>query len=174
MKNIKLLILDVDGVLTDGRITYDSSGNELKSFNVKDGIAIKHLQEAGIDVAIITARESSIVTRRAKELNIKFLYQKESNKVIAYQKLIQLLNLTPNEVAYLGDDWPDLPVLLEVGLPAVVHDAEPLLKSHAKFITTKNGGDGAVRELAYAILRAQNKFESIIEKYYNKTELKIL
>lgn len=170
MNNIKLLILDVDGVMTNGQITYDNNGNELKSFNVKDGLAIKQLQEAGIDVAIITARESAIVTKRAKELNIKYLYQNQPNKINAYQQLLTLLNLNSTEVAYLGDDWTDLPVLLEVGLPAIVQDAEPLLKQHAKFITTKNGGDGAVRELAYAILQAQNKLDSVIQKYYTPAD----
>ncbi len=170
MNNIKLLILDVDGVMTNGQITYDNNGNELKSFNVKDGLAIKQLQEAGIAVAIITARESAIVTKRAKELNIKYLYQNEPNKIKAYQQLITLLNLTPTEVAYLGDDWTDLPVLLEVGLPAVVQDAETLLKPHAKVVTEKKGGAGAVRELAYLILQAQNKLDSVIQKYYTSAD----
>lgn len=164
-KEIRLLILDVDGVLTPGSIVYDSNGTELKFFNVKDGLAIKQLQEAGINVAIITARESPIVTKRAAELNIRFLYQKQPNKLIAYYNLIDQLNLAAHQVAYLGDDWPDLPVLLKVGLSAVVQDAEPLIKSQVKYITKKNGGQGAVRELAYLILQAQDKLDAVCKKY---------
>ncbi len=166
-KNIKLLILDVDGVLTSGHIVYDSAGNELKFFNVKDGLAIKQLQQFGIDVAIITSRESSIVEKRAAELKIKYVYQNHPNKLTAYNDLIQKLNLTHNEIAYLGDDWPDLPVLLKVGLPCLVNDAEALLKPYAKYITQKNGGDGAVRELAYLILKEQNKLDLLIQQYNN-------
>jgi 3-deoxy-D-manno-octulosonate 8-phosphate phosphatase (KDO 8-P phosphatase) len=161
-KNIKLLILDVDGVLTDGKIVYDSNGHELKFFNVKDGLAIKQLQNFGVKVAIITARESNIVKKRAKELNIKYLYQNQSVKLNAFNDLINSLNLSPEQIAYLGDDWPDLPVLAKVGLPALVQDAEPLLKPFAKYITTKNGGDGAVREFIYFILKAQDKLELLL------------
>ncbi|MBP9721662.1 MAG: HAD-IIIA family hydrolase [Gammaproteobacteria bacterium] len=168
-KNIKLLILDVDGVLTSSQIVYDNSGNELKFFNVKDGIAIKHLQQSGVKVAIISARESLAVTKRAEELQIKFLYQNQSTKTAAYKELISLLNLDHSAVAYLGDDWTDLPILLQVGLPAVVNDAEPLLIPHAKYVTQQKGGAAAARELIYLIMQAQNTFDMIVKKYYETT-----
>ncbi len=164
-KQIKLLILDVDGVLTSGEIIYDSCGNELKIFNVKDGLAIKQLRESGVEVAIISARESQIVEKRAKELNIKYIYQKQHNKLASYLELIQLLKLKPEQTAYLGDDWADLPVLLQVGLPAVVSDAEDLIKPYVKYITEQAGGKGAVREFIYLIMKAQNTLEPIIKKY---------
>lgn len=170
-QKIKLLILDVDGVLTPGSIVYDSNGDELKFFNVKDGLAIKQLQQANIDVAIITARSSAIVEKRANELNIKYYYQNQKSKIEAYLDLLNKLKLAPSEVAYLGDDWPDLPVLLKVGLPAVVNDAEERIKPHAKYITTKNGGQGAVRELAYFILKEQNKLDSLLNQYFLIPEL---
>lgn len=169
-QKIKLLILDVDGVLTPGSIVYDSNGHELKFFNVKDGLSIKQLQQANINVAIITARSSVIIEKRATELNIKYLYQNQKSKVDAYHDLLIRLQLDPSEVAYLGDDWPDLPVLLKVGLPAVVNDAEELMKPHAKYITTKNGGQGAVREFAYFILKAQNKLDDLLNYYLVNTE----
>ncbi len=156
-KIIKLLILDVDGVLTNGQIIYDNNGNELKCFNVKDGLAIKQAQNLGINIAIITARNSEVVQKRAHELGITYLYQGQKDKLVAFHKLISELKLDAQEVAYLGDDWPDLPVLKKVGLPAVVQDCEPMIKQYAKYITTNNGGNGAVRELIYFILAAQNK-----------------
>lgn len=162
-KKIKLLILDVDGVLTNGQIVYDDTGRELKFFNVKDGLAIKQAQQLGIDVAIITARNSEVVQKRASELKIKYLYQGATKKIDAYQELLRKASLTNEQVAYLGDDWPDLPVLNQVGLPAIVNDAEPSLRPMVKYITKQPGGMGAARELIYLILRAQNKFEQILK-----------
>lgn len=167
-QNIKLLILDVDGVLTNGQIIYDSNGNELKFFNVKDGLAIKQLQSFGIDVAIITARESAIVNKRANELGIKYIYQNQKNKTLAYENLINKLNITDEQVAYLGDDWGDLPVMLKVGLPGLVQDGEELLKPHVKYITSRPGGYGAVREFIYFILEAQNKLNLIAKEILNQ------
>lgn len=154
---IKLLILDVDGVLTNGQIIYDNNGNELKCFNVKDGLAIKQAQNLGIHIAIITARNSEVVQKRAQELGVKYLYQGQKDKLVAFNNLSSELKLNPEEIAYLGDDWPDLPVLKKVGFPALVQDSEPMIKQYAKYITSKNGGNGAVRELIYFILKAQNK-----------------
>lgn len=164
-KNIQLLILDVDGVLTNGHIIYDSNGNELKFFNVKDGLAIKQAQKLGIKIAIITARSSEIVQKRAQELNIQYLYQGQKNKLLAYYTIKKELSLEDDNIAYLGDDWPDLPVLKQVRLPALVQDAEPMLKKYAQFITHQKGGYGAVREFIYAILDAQGKLSE--EKLLN-------
>jgi 3-deoxy-D-manno-octulosonate 8-phosphate phosphatase (KDO 8-P phosphatase) len=173
LNKIKLVILDVDGVLTSGQIVYSNSGEELKFFNIKDGLAIKQLQEHGIAVAIITARESTIVTRRATELNIQYVYQNQKNKLDAYKNIKNELNLDDCQVAYMGDDWPDLPVLMQVGMPVVVNDAEELIKPYAKYITEKTGGNGAVREFAYLLLKAQNKLSLIINKYSESVTSKI-
>lgn len=166
-QSIKLIIFDVDGVLTNGQIIYDSQGHELKCFNVKDGLAIKQAQKLGIETAIITARSSEVVQKRAKELGIKYLYQGVENKLTAFSNLINELNINSRDIAYLGDDWPDLPVLNQVGLPGLVQNAEPLVieaLNKSKFITSKIGGTGAAREFIYFILEAQDKLQTLIQQ----------
>lgn len=162
---IKLLICDVDGVLSDGKITFSNSGDELKSFNTKDGQGIKLLQQADIHVAIITGRQSNIVEQRAKELGIEFLFQGHSDKKAAYQNILDSLSLKPEEVAHVGDDLPDLPLMRMSGLGFSVNDAHFFVKQHADWVSTKNGGDGAVREIADFILKAQNKLDAILSHY---------
>lgn len=161
-KRIKLLILDVDGVLTDGRIILDNEGNEFKAFNVRDGHGIKMLQKAGIPVAIITGRYSRVVERRAKELGIDHIYQRCHNKLVAYNDLIEKLGLRDEEVAYIGDDVVDIPILKRVGLPICVRDGHEGAKGFSLYITEKEAGKGAVREVCDLIINA--RFGHDIEK----------
>ncbi len=165
-KKIKLVILDVDGVLTDGRIVYDANGVESKFFNVKDGHGIKLLQRAGIRVAIISGRESEVVTRRAAELGIDPVYQRALDKVGPYLEILNSTGCTHDETAYMGDDLPDIPLLRRVGLAAAPADALEYVLPYAHFITTKGGGWGAVRELCDLILREQGKWDLICGKYF--------
>jgi len=154
-KKIKLLILDVDGVLTDGSIILDNFGNELKSFHVRDGHGIKMLMKAGIHVALITGRQSKVVEKRADELGIRDVFQKCYDKTTAYDQLARKYSLDYSEIAYIGDDVVDIPVLKRSGLSVVVADADDETKALAQFITTKGGGRGAVREICDLLLKAK-------------------
>lgn len=154
-RKIKLLILDVDGVLTDGSIILDNEGNELKSFHVRDGHGIRMLIEAGIRVAIITGRQSNIVERRALELGIKDVFQKCYDKRIPYYELSKKYSLADSEIAYMGDDIVDVPVLQRCGFPVAVADADETAKAHSLLITEKIGGRGAVREFCDLLLKAK-------------------
>ena len=165
MENIRLIVLDVDGTLTDGKIYYDSSGNEIKSFNVKDGMAITQAQNNGIDIAIITGRTSNIVERRAKELGIKYIYQGTHSKVDALKCILNLLNISLDEVMYIGDDINDIDIMKKVKYTACPRDAVQEVKNIANVISLKDGGNGAVREIIEMVLREQGKWTNIIEKY---------
>lgn len=156
-KAIKMLICDVDGVLSNGLIFLGNQGEELKSFNVRDGYGIRCLLTSNIEVAIITGRRSQLVANRAKELGITHCYQGQSDKLIAFDELIKTCQLLPSQVAYIGDDLIDLPVMSKVGLAVAVADAHPMLKPHAHYVTQIAGGYGAVRELCDIILLAQDK-----------------
>lgn len=166
IKAVKLLILDVDGVMTNGRIIYDDDGKEIKIFDVKDGHGIKLLMRAGIDVAIITARESRVVLHRAKNLGIDIVYQKAMDKVEAFNEILQKKQLSEKEVAYVGDELVDIPLLRKVGFAAAVKDAVEDLKRYVDFITEKNGGQGAVREICELILKTQGRWGEATEKYF--------
>ncbi len=163
--NIKLLILDVDGVLTDGSIILDNIENEFKSFHVRDGHGIKMLLRAGIDVAFITGRESKVVERRARELGIKEIYQKSFDKLAVYLLLTEKYSLLDEEVAYIGDDIVDIPVMKRVGLPITVADAENEIRKYSLMVTKHGGGRGAVREVANLILSSKGLLEGIIDGY---------
>ena len=152
---IKLLILDVDGVMTDGRLWFGDDGAEYKSFNVKDGHGIKQLISNGIDVAVISGRRSSAVDRRMKELGIEHYYAGQSNKLTAFAEIIDNLAIEPEQVANMGDDQPDVPVMQLCGLPVAVADAHQCAAQAAGWITSANGGAGAVRELCDLILAQQ-------------------
>lgn len=164
-KNIKLLIIDVDGVLTDGRLFIGNDHEELKAFNVRDGLGLRLIQKTGIELAIITGKESKIVAYRAKELGIEHVYQAAPNKVPAFEDLLNKLKLRPEQAAYIGDDLPDLPLLKRVGLAVVVADAESYIVSHAHLQTRKKGGKGAVRELCDFIMASQGTLSSIQESF---------
>ena len=122
-KGLKLFLLDVDGILTDGTITYTHEGNEIKSFHTRDGLGIRLLMESGLEIGLITARESEAVNRRVQDLGIKYVFQKAKNKLEIFEHLLKELNLTPSEVGYMGDDWLDLPLLVRVGFAVTVDDA---------------------------------------------------
>ncbi|MCK4908789.1 MAG: HAD-IIIA family hydrolase [Planctomycetes bacterium] len=165
LKQIKMMIMDVDGVLTNGQIALDDRGIEIKMFYVHDGSGIKYLQRVGLKTAIITARRSRAVTHRARDLGIKDVYQNYKNKVPALRKLLKKYRLKSREVCYLGDDLPDIPVMKLVGYPVAVRNARPEVKKCARYITRRNGGDGAVREMVEKILRAQRKWKLILHRY---------
>lgn len=166
LSKIKLLLLDVDGVLTDGRITYDSEGGESKSFDVKDGHGLKLLQRAGIRVGIITGRQSAIVARRAEELGIELVYQGAKDKSLPFNEIMQKLALAPEEIAYVGDDIVDLPVMRKVGFAATVADAVDDVKPFADMVTKLPGGRGAVREICEFILKESGRWPAVTHHYF--------
>ncbi len=154
---IKLLLLDVDGVMTDGRIILDNQGNELKAFHVRDGHGIKLAQKAGIIVGIITGRSSEVVNIRARELGITEVHQGAHEKEATYETIISKYGVEDDEVAFIGDDIVDVPVLQRVGLAATVADADPSVRPHVDMITEAQGGRGAVREVIAVILKSREK-----------------
>jgi 3-deoxy-D-manno-octulosonate 8-phosphate phosphatase (KDO 8-P phosphatase) len=151
---IKLLVLDVDGVLTDGGLFYAESGEELKKFNVKDGMGIKLLQKAGIEVAIISASNSTATLHRARKLGISHAFIGVENKLEILETLCDKLKLPFSQVAHIGDDVNDLPIFQVIGVPLTVADAMPINRAKAKYITQNAGGQGAVREVCDLILSA--------------------
>lgn len=165
-ENIKLLILDVDGVLTDGSIILDNDGNEYKAFHVRDGHGIKMLHRAGINVAIITGRHSKVVERRAHELGITEVFQKCLDKKMAYVHLLEQFSLKPEEVAYIGDDIIDAPIMAVVGLPVAVSDAAEEAKKFAVMVTKNRGGRGAVREVTDFLLKAKGLWQGMFDAYF--------
>ncbi|WP_456432000.1 KdsC family phosphatase [Thermosulfuriphilus sp.] len=159
---IRLLLLDVDGILTDGQIIVAADGSEIKSFCVRDGMGIKLLQMAGLEVALLTSRTSPPLVHRARELGIKTVIQGSLHKLDLYLELCRKKGLEDQQVAYMGDDWIDLPVLKRVGLAVTVPQAWPPLKEHVHYVTRLSGGHGAVREVADLILQAQGKWEELL------------
>lgn len=155
-KNIKLVAFDVDGVMTDGSLTFDENGIEYKTFNAKDGQGVVMLNRAGIITAIITARDNGTVSHRAKILGITKLFQGQKNKIAALEQLIEEYNLKKDQICYMGDDLPDICILKEIGLPSCPKDAVSQVKSICKFISNNKGGRGAVRELCDFILESKN------------------
>jgi 3-deoxy-D-manno-octulosonate 8-phosphate phosphatase (KDO 8-P phosphatase) len=166
LKNIKLLILDVDGVMTDGRIIFDSNGVESKFFNVKDGHGIKMAQRAGIEFAIISGRHSQVVANRAAELGIVHVYQKATDKLTPYLDILEKTGLDDAQVAFMGDDVIDIPVLRRVGFAAAPADAVEEVLPHVHFITNNRGGWGAVREVCDLLLKGQESWETITARYF--------
>lgn len=165
IKEIRLVIFDVDGVLTDGRIIYNDDGVETKSFDVKDGHGMKLLMRAGIDCAIITARESKVVEHRAGNLGISLVYQGRKDKLGAFEEIRAKTGLKPSEIAYVGDDIIDLPVIKRSGFSAAVADAVEEVRERADYITKRPGGSGAAREVAELILKTQGKWDEILASY---------
>jgi 3-deoxy-D-manno-octulosonate 8-phosphate phosphatase (KDO 8-P phosphatase) len=162
---IKLVAFDVDGIMTDGRLYFTSLGDEIKAFNVKDGLGLKLLRDSGVEVAIITGRTSELVNRRATDLKIQHLVQGREDKRVALIELISELGLKPEQVAYMGDDLPDLPAIRFAGLGVTVSDAMPIILQHADLITEHKGGDGAVREFCDWLLLAQGNLNAAQEPY---------
>ena len=166
LKKIKLLILDVDGVMTDGRIIFDSNGVESKFFNVKDGHGIKMLQRTGIEVGIISGRESQVVANRAVELGIAQVYQKSLDKLVPYRQMLEATGLADEQVAFMGDDVIDIPLLKRVGFASAPADAVAEVIPFAHFVAKNRGGWGAVRELCDLIMKGQGNWESVTSRYY--------
>jgi len=156
-KKIKLLLLDVDGVLTDGRIILDNQGNELKAFHVRDGHGIKMAQQAGIIVGIITGRKSEVVNIRARELRITEVYQGAHEKIAVYDSILKKYGFRDDDVAYMGDDVVDVGIFKRAGLAVTVADADPSVRPHVDLVTKTAGGRGAVREVISLILKHQFK-----------------
>ena len=154
---VRLLILDVDGVLTDGRLHYGARGEVLKSFHVRDGHGIRALHEAGVEIAVISGRRSAAVARRCRELGIRHLIQGADDKLAAFAKLARRLNVQPVECACIGDDVPDIPLLRSVGLSYAVADAHPAAKRAARYATSLGGGAGAVREVCDQLVAAARR-----------------
>ena len=163
--DIKLAVFDVDGVLTDGRLILGENGNEYKAFHVRDGHGLVMLLESGCKIAVITARTSNIVAERMASLGIEYVYQGEKDKGARLQQLISELALQAEQVAYTGDDLIDLPAMTKIGLPIAVADAHAEVKKQAAWVTEKNGGQGAVREVCELIMQAQNKLQARIDAY---------
>ncbi|MBI4949601.1 MAG: HAD hydrolase family protein [Deltaproteobacteria bacterium] len=165
LKKIKLVIFDCDGVLTDGRIIYNDEGQETKVFDVRDGHGIKLMARGGIESAILTARESKTVVHRAANLGIELVFQGMKDKLAGLEEILKTRPFKLDEIAYVGDDIIDLPVLKRVGLALTVADAVDEVKERADYVTSKPGGRGAVRELAELILKAQSRWDDILSHY---------
>ena len=158
-KQIKLLICDVDGVFSDGLVYMGNQGEELKTFHTRDGYGVKSLMKAGIEIAIITGRQSQIVENRMRALGITLIYQGQDDKVAAYQDIYHQLGIPPQQTGYIGDDLIDWPVMEKVALKVCVADGHPLLAQRANYVTTIRGGHGAVREVCDLILQARDELD---------------
>ena len=166
---VKLLLFDVDGVLTDARLIIGDDGQEYKAFNSRDGHGIKMLQRNGVATGIITGRTSEVVKHRVRDLDIKHVHQGCKEKHPVYRKLIGELGLQPEQTAYVGDDVVDLPIMLEVGLAIAVQNAHPLVRQYAHWITPSIGGYGAAREACEMIMYAQGTYQTEMQKYLSVT-----
>lgn len=165
VKPLKLLILDVDGVLTDGRLFFDDNGKEYKCFHARDGHGIKLLRQSGVEVAVISGRKSNSVALRMQTLGVKLVYQGHENKRAAFTEILQHLNLSPKQVAHVGDDVLDLPIMVQVGFAVAVADAHFAVKQHADWCTQVAGGQGAVREVCDLIMQVQGSFDAMLQTY---------
>ena len=164
-KNVKCLICDVDGVLTDGFLYIDNHGNELKTFHVQDGMGLKLLMAAGIEVAVITTSQNAVIDHRMKQLGIQHYFKGQVEKTTAYKQLKERLNLKDEDFAYIGDDLPDLGVMQQVGFSVAVSNAVNQVKEFATWQTEQQGGRGAVRELCELILTAKKVQNLALERY---------
>lgn len=165
-KKIKLMIFDIDGVMTDGGLTIGDDGQEYKTFHSLDGFGLKMLKKSGVEMAIITGRTSTVVSIRAENIGIKHLYQGVENKLEAYNDLINKLGVSPEETAFMGDDIVDVPPMLRCGLAVSVPAAFDLVKERAHYVTTREAGKGAVREVCELIMQAQDTFDALTAHYF--------
>lgn len=166
IRKIKLLLVDVDAVLTDGRIVYGDYGDELKFFDVQDGHGLSMLRRAGIRFVFLSGRKSKINVRRAKELGASGLHQLAHDKLKVYALALKKYRVLPEEICYVGDDLIDLPVLVRVGFAVAVANAVPEVRERAHYVTAKSGGRGAVREVTDLLLKEQGKWAEAVERYY--------
>lgn len=164
-RRVKMLVMDVDGVLTDGRILYGADGAEIEAFFVRDGLGVRAAQRAGLVTAIVTGRASEAVARRAKELGISEIHQGVPNKIQTYEALLRRHGLTDEAVAYVGDDLNDLPLLMRVGFSAAPADAADEVKAKVAYVTAHRGGRGAIREVVELILKAQGSWERAMQAH---------
>lgn len=162
---VKLLILDVDGVLTDGRLYYDYQGNVSQAFHVHDGHGLKLLMRSGVDVAILSSRTSDAVSARMRDLGVSRVYQGKKAKIEVFRQILEETGLASTQVAFMGDDWVDLPVLKQVGLAVAVSNAQQPLSDHCHYVTQKHGGFGAVREVCELILKAKGLWAGIFNEF---------
>lgn len=165
VSHIKLIVFDIDGVMTDGGLHYTDDGRELKTFNVQDGLGLKLLQRAGIELAIVTGRASGVVTGRATDLGIAHVFQGVTDKRAVVGELLEKLGLRWAECAFMGDDLIDLPAMAQCGLAIAPANARPLVRDRAHAVTDSAGGHGAVREAAEFILAAQGRLEGLFADY---------
>jgi len=164
---IRLLVLDVDGVLSDGQLYFGNQGEEIKAFNSLDGHGIKMLQSTGVKVAIVTGRTSNIVAHRAQQLGIHLLLQGREDKLTALHQLTQHLQLDWSQMSYMGDDLPDLAAIIKVGLGITVPNAANTMALHCQYVTQRQGGQGAVREVCDLIMQAQETWDTALAPYLN-------
>lgn len=164
-RRVRLIVLDSDGVLTDGRIIMSSDGSETRAFDVRDGFGIRMGQHAGLDFGIISGRRSQVLERRAAELDIDELHQKVLDKVTCLRAMLERRELPPEAVCYVGDDWIDLPAMRLAGLAVAPADAQPAVREAAHFVTGRDGGRGAVREAVEVVLRSTGKWEEVTRRF---------
>jgi len=164
-KSIKLLLLDVDGVLTDGRIIYDSQGRDLKFFDVHDGLGVYLLRKAGVKTILITAKKSKTITPRARDMRIEEVFAELHPKTKALEKIFKKYHVSAEEICFVGDDLVDLCMMRRVGFPIAVFNACPEIKRAASYITIRHGGRGAVRQVAELILKAQGAWQEVVSLY---------
>jgi 3-deoxy-D-manno-octulosonate 8-phosphate phosphatase (KDO 8-P phosphatase) len=162
---LRLLLLDVDGVLTDGALLYTETGVEAKSFNTQDGLGLRLVQKAGVEVGLITARSSDLVDRRARELDMKYIRQGVVNKLDTFKEIIRTAGLKPYQVCYMGDDWIDLSLLTRVGLAACPANGVAEVQEVCHWVARRGGGAGAVRELCDLIIRAKGVRDSLLQQF---------
>lgn len=162
---VRLVIFDVDGVLTDGSLFLSDNGEEYKAFHSRDGHGIKMLQRTGVQVAIITGRTSNVVMHRMRDLGVTLVYQGSTEKLPVFTQLVEQLGLDASEIAYVGDDVVDLPVMRRVGFAVAVQDAHPLVKKHAHWQAPSGGGRGAARDVCELIMEAQGTLDEALGKY---------
>ena len=162
---VRLLLLDVDGVLTDGRIIYDSRGRDMKFFDVHDGLGVHLLKKGGIPTILITAKGSKAIRPRARDMGVEEIYENISPKTAVLDRVLSKYKISLKQVSFVGDDLVDLCIMRKVGFPVAVFNAAPEIKQAASYITIKEGGRGAVREVAELILKSQNKWQEVLAKY---------
>ncbi|MGZ4958833.1 MAG: 3-deoxy-manno-octulosonate-8-phosphatase KdsC [Methylomonas sp.] len=165
IRQLKLLILDVDGVLTDGRLFFDQQGIEYKCFHARDGHGLKLLRQTGVEVAVISGRSSKSVALRMHSLGIEHVYQGHENKRAAFKEILENLHLIPEQVAHVGDDVLDLPIMTQVGFAVAVQDANFAVKKYAHWCTQTPGGQGAVREVCDLIMQVQGNFDAVLQSF---------
>jgi 3-deoxy-D-manno-octulosonate 8-phosphate phosphatase (KDO 8-P phosphatase) len=165
MRRIRLLLFDVDGVLTDGTILLHADGSESKMFHIRDGAAIVWAQRAGVQVGLLSARTSEATARRAQQLGVSMVFQGRSDKLAGYEEIRRQAGLGDDQIAYMGDDLQDLPVLRRVGFSAAPADAPPLVREYVRWVSPSGGGRGAVRELIEHVLQAQGTWTGAVAHF---------